>query len=302
VNRRELESQLLEAKERLSEVSNASHQNIDDALQRYNHALRSSDSLREILSDILPEVDFYSWYKSATATQGGMVGSARLSWPLDPSERMALQYELLQKLSVGIIDLTDFTYTFTYEKNSFDANNAAFVSRVLVPFHNDLIRAIEPYLQTSAGDTESEKQNEEPSVQSNSGIFIDPVRVAELKSISSDKYDLSRLIQYCMEIDTAFHNESFLAVAGMTRALIDHVPPIFNCRNFSEVANNYSGAKSFKDSMKHLNTSARAIGDSHLHVQIRSSEVLPTATQINFSNDLDVLLSEIVRVLKTTSE
>jgi hypothetical protein len=35
-----------------------------------------------------------------------------------------------------------------------------------------------------------------------------------------------------------------------------------------------------------------------LHYQIRKSETLPNETQIGFSNDIDVLLSEIVRILK----
>jgi len=49
--------------------------------------------------------------------------------------------------------------------------------------------------------------------------------------------------------------------------------------------------------MAHLENSARRIADAHLHTQIRARETLPTATQVNFSNDLDVLLAEIVRIL-----
>ena len=84
----------------------------------------------------------------------------------------------------------------------------------------------------------------------------------------------------------------------LVRAIIDHVPPIFNCKNFSEVGNNYAGSKSFKDAMIHLDKSSRKIADQYLHGQIRSSEVLPNATQVNFSTDLDFLLGEIVRILK----
>jgi hypothetical protein len=83
----------------------------------------------------------------------------------------------------------------------------------------------------------------------------------------------------------------------LTRAIIDHVPPIFGAKTFNEVASNYSGTKSFKDSMLHLSNSARKIGDSHLHVQVRSRESLPNRTQVDFSRDLDVLLGEIVRIL-----
>jgi hypothetical protein len=84
----------------------------------------------------------------------------------------------------------------------------------------------------------------------------------------------------------------------LVRAILDHVPPIFGLAKFSDIANNYHGSKSFKESMKHLENSQRDIADHHLHVQIRSRESLPNKTQINFSADLDVLLSEVVRVLK----
>ena len=79
---------------------------------------------------------------------------------------------------------------------------------------------------------------------------------------------------------------------------MDHVPPIFGCKKFSEVANNYAGAKSFKESMLNLENSSRKISDQYLHVQVRASETLPTVRQVDFSNDLDVLLGEIVRILK----
>jgi hypothetical protein len=50
--------------------------------------------------------------------------------------------------------------------------------------------------------------------------------------------------------------------------------------------------------MKNLNASSRKIADQYLHTHIRNKEVLPNEQQIDFLNDLDVLLSEIYRVLK----
>lgn len=290
----DLGQRILEAKSRLEEISNASHQNIDDAFKRYEYALSGGGLVNEALQGLTPSVDFDNWYADACKTQGGMVGSARLNWPLEPSERVALQYELVKRIAKGEINLTDFTFTFTYQANNFDENNYAFYERVLVPFHNDLIRVLTPLLED---DDEEEDKGSQFATDQGRG-FVDPVRIAELKSVTSDEFDTTRIVQYCVELDSAFRNGSFLAVAALTRALIDHVPPVFSCASFTEVANNYSGSKSFKDSMKHLNSSARSIGDAHLHTHIRRSEILPTATQVNFANDLDVLLSEIVRTLK----
>ena len=81
------------------------------------------------------------------------------------------------------------------------------------------------------------------------------------------------------------------------RAILDHVPPFFGHKTFNEVANNYGG-KSFKGNAQHLQKSLRNIADNHLHLPVRKKEVLPNQNQINFSNDLDVVLSEIIRLLK----
>ena len=106
-----------------------------------------------------------------------------------------------------------------------------------------------------------------------------------------------KLIELCRELNECYSNENYLAVAMLTRALLDHIPPIFGFINFSEVANNYKGSRSFKASMLHLDNSCRKIADAHLHGPIRKREVLPSRTQVNFANDVDVLLSEIVRIL-----
>lgn len=127
--------------------------------------------------------------------------------------------------------------------------------------------------------------------------FIAPERLRALRAATSTTFDLSRLVRIAEEIDASYRQGAYHAVAALTRALLDHVPPLFNCRSFAEVANNYGGTKSFRQSMEHLETSARRIADAHLHTQIRARETLPTATQVNFSNDLDVLLAEIVRIL-----
>jgi hypothetical protein len=128
--------------------------------------------------------------------------------------------------------------------------------------------------------------------------YISQSRLDELKVLRPANFDLRRLIRVCEEIDVSFRNECWFAVAALTRALMDHVPPIFGQNTFSKVANNYGGSKSFKDSMRNLQNSSRSIADSYLHTQIRRSESLPNRTQVHFTHDLDVLLGEIVRILR----
>jgi hypothetical protein len=121
--------------------------------------------------------------------------------------------------------------------------------------------------------------------------------LAQLRALSSTRFDFKKLIRLCEEINTAYSAECYFATAMLTRGLLDHVPPIFGKNTFSEVANNYAGGgKSFKETMHHLENAARKIADTHLHMPIRNSETLPVAQQVNFAAQLDVLLSEIVRI------
>jgi len=133
----------------------------------------------------------------------------------------------------------------------------------------------------------------------NKMTYIDSSRLAELQALETTEYDLTKLIRLCEEINICYSNKCYLATAMLTRAILDHVPPIFECGKFLEVANNYSGAgRSFKETMLHMVNSSKKIADSYLHLQIRNKESLPNKTQVDFRSDLDVLLGEIVRVLK----
>lgn len=130
-----------------------------------------------------------------------------------------------------------------------------------------------------------------------SRAYVDPDRINELKAITSDNFDLSKLVRLCEELNICFAGECYLSMVMLTRAILDHVAPIFQLSKFSEIANNYSGAKSFKEAMQNLENSSRKISDYYLHSQIRKSETLPNVTQIDFSNNLDFLLAEITRIL-----
>lgn len=128
--------------------------------------------------------------------------------------------------------------------------------------------------------------------------YVDPSRILELQGIKSAQWDLKRLVRLLQELNAAHANEMHMATAMLVRAIADHVPPILNVRNFAEVASNYPAPRSFSDQMKHLDNSLRKVADTHLHLQVRKAEVLPNAAQVDFRAALDVLLSEIVRLLQ----
>ncbi len=136
--------------------------------------------------------------------------------------------------------------------------------------------------------------SEAPLAKTGSHYYVNLSRIEELKSLKN--FDFKKLIRTCEELNIVFRSECCLATAMLLRSILDHVPPVFGFQSFAEILNNYSSARSFKESISRLEESSRKIADAHLHTRIRLQETLPTSTQVDFSNDLDVLLGEIVRI------
>lgn len=128
--------------------------------------------------------------------------------------------------------------------------------------------------------------------------YVDTTRLAELRALKNKQWDVTRLVRLCEELNSANENECLMSVAMLVRAVLDHIPPLFGCNTFTEVSNNVGVAKSFKGSMQHLDQSLRNVADSFLHQKIRARESQPTAPQVDFRADLDVLLAEVIRLLR----
>ena len=129
--------------------------------------------------------------------------------------------------------------------------------------------------------------------------YVDHSRIVALQSIGAGKWDFARLVELCREINVAAANRSRMSTAMLLRTILNHVPPVLGFATFAEVASNYGGPKtnkSFKGNMQRLEGSLRNIADMHLHSPIRPREDVPTAVQVDFAADLDVLLGEVIRV------
>jgi hypothetical protein len=143
---------------------------------------------------------------------------------------------------------------------------------------------------------EVETKDEESNI-----LLVNESRINELRGIRHIDYDLTRLIKLCEEINYNFINENYLSVGMIGRTILNHIPPIFGFKSFEEIANNYGSrenSRSFKKLMQNLNLSLKNIADMYLHQTIRKSETLPNRSQIDFGRELDILLEEIVRILK----
>lgn len=176
------------------------------------------------------------------------------------------------------------------KKNNFTWNNSGKDVRSFISYCIDETEILQknPYLI-----------DERIRLRNQNIYFIDLIRIQELRAISAKKFDLSKLVRLCEELNNNSTMNNNFSSTLLVRAIIDHIPPIFDFSNFSQFANNYSsGTKSFKKSMLNLDISLRNIADHSIHSQVRSKEVLPTPTQVDFTQELDLLLSEVVRQLK----
>lgn len=137
----------------------------------------------------------------------------------------------------------------------------------------------------------------EDDSEKNTIQIIDRSRIDALKAYTGTAWDLQKLIKLCEELNSNAEAGNFYAIAYLSRALIDHVPPILGCKNFDEVANNYAGSKSFKKAMEPLSKTLKNLADMHIHTQVSAKLASPSMTQVNFSQALDLLLGEIIKEL-----
>lgn len=128
--------------------------------------------------------------------------------------------------------------------------------------------------------------------------YVSTSRMAEMKALPQGNWDFTRLIELCREPNVASANDCHMATGFLLRSILNHVPPVFGFDSFARVASEHPFAKSVKASILRLQGQGRDGADFHLHQPIRKHETLPSATQVAFSPELDVLLGEVIRVAR----
>jgi len=139
--------------------------------------------------------------------------------------------------------------------------------------------------------------------ESSSSGFINLDLINLLEKTESD-FDCSRLIRYCEEINDNYERGNYASVGFLSRAIVDHIPPIFNQKSFAGIAAQVSGERhtSFKKSCEALDKSLKNIVDRSIHKQINSADIPPFKEEINFSQDLNTVLARVVEELSKGSK
>jgi hypothetical protein len=203
-----------------------------------------------------------------------------------------------------VYEVCDLLYIALGEKDPYPARLINVYANVrgdwdMVSLSN--IKQILAFVQAALKKYQLLQQSPKRAISTNTPPYVDQNRLEELRGLKSGRLDFARLVRMCEELQIAHQGGNTISVAMLVRGILDHVPPVFSVKNFAELANNVSLGKSFLEAMKHLNEFSRKVADNYLHAQMRKHEPLPNATQVNCSAQLDLLLSEIVRIISTES-
>jgi hypothetical protein len=285
----EISRSLREFQDYLDDVQRSGFQTFEDALNRLLSVLNETTPIGRVAHRALPSVDFDAWYAASLSNVGGLSGRGPLNWPHANAERVALQLDLLRKILDGRMDLFQFCHKFLTTSTRYDDMVHSFSQQVIRPFARDLVRLLhnEPELQ---------EKTEQPATLQPADVveMISTERIDAIRLASTSVHDLGKVIRLCEELNNCYLSGCYFAVAMLTRALLDHVPPLFGFRTFAEVVSNYAWGPSRRDAMEHLEKSARKIADVHLHSRASATEVLPNRAQVSFGPALDVLLGELL--------
>lgn len=225
------------------------------------------------------------------ALSSGITGETLLE-PL-AGEAGALVIEAKEMIDSSLSSLNKYSYPIDVAWSAGKTKARGYPSASCISEIKSLVQAATRSIQRK--DRATSQPSTSMPVRHAPYVFVS--RIQELERISNEKFDLRKLVQLCRELNTSYEHNCHHAVAMLVRSILDHVPPIFSLRTFTEVASNYGeGGKSFKNSMEHLQKSLRNIADGHLHSPIRARESLPTPSQVDFKAALDLLLGEIVRI------
>jgi hypothetical protein len=124
-------------------------------------------------------------------------------------------------------------------------------------------------------------------------VFVEPSVIGHLRQCPARRFDLSKVVRYCEELNSSYALGNYLASTLLIRSLLNHVPPLFGHATFQQVVSQSS--RSIKELLRPLEEVSRDVADHHTHSTIRHKESLPTKSQVEpFKANLEVLLHEVI--------
>jgi hypothetical protein len=111
--------------------------------------------------------------------------------------------------------------------------------------------------------------------------------------LKSNNFDFSKLIKLVEELNMNYKFGNYLSSLLLLRAIINHIPPVFGYKTFSEYVSQAN--RSTKSILQKLEDEARPIADLHNHMTIRKFENIPSKNQIEpYKPSIEILINEII--------
>lgn len=150
------------------QVTNASYRLIANALQRWLGLLDENPLAAKQLEPLENSMDFDKWYADCEATQGGMIGSAKLTFPLEKDKRLGAQLFLMRKAAADEDGAVDIGHTFLSTDSNFEANVREFQAQIFEPLRQELRTYLQRHMQDKA-------QPEQPSTMAPASDRVVPL-------------------------------------------------------------------------------------------------------------------------------
>jgi hypothetical protein len=158
--------------------------------------------------------------------------------------------------------------------------------------------ALEAFITQAILDARAERlpfppaANADHKTSRSSEPFISRQLIAGLRAPHQSPFDTARIVTYCEEINDNYERAHYSSVAFLSRAVLDHCPPVFGQPNFESVVAHIGRAS--RDPLERLDKSLKGIANAHLHKQITQREVPPILQEIQFQSELNHLVSLIL--------
>ncbi|SIQ03548.1 hypothetical protein SAMN05421829_10239 [Aromatoleum tolulyticum] len=133
---------LQDLEETISDFRDASFQSCESVLERLIYQL-DEEPMSGFLAAVLPAPIFSEWFGKTQGSVGSMVGSGVLEWPVDRSERVAMQIALVRAIASKQVRFLDFVHQFYYSGRNLSDHVEAFAAKLLEPLLRDMKRLTE---------------------------------------------------------------------------------------------------------------------------------------------------------------
>lgn len=126
-----------------NDVINAGYETYETKLTDWLDFIEREPISKDRIANLQQGFDFDAWYEAAKATVGSMVGSGRLDWAKDRTERLGQQLALFKHFTANDFSWSDFTSNFLWAGSRYNDSIRKLNSELFEPFARDLLKDIQ---------------------------------------------------------------------------------------------------------------------------------------------------------------